>query len=180
MYLLHYDGETTVHDSREQAVNKLLEDADACLGETKLSPEVMTVHTHSDVPFSMLDVEDRIVGLFDTLATDSPVGRIARHSVCAELELVMHEKQSGRDPPSDLCPTDCDDWEYKVRAWFEDRVNTSAFDSEVVVTVRQQFVDATRDEIQARWSDISDRIGNPAHADVQDIEQEIDRLEQQP
>lgn len=177
MYLLHHDGETTVHDSREQAVKQLLEDADATLSETKLTPEVLNVEYPTYMPFCMHDTESRVIGLFDTLAGDSTIGNIADNQVVEELEAILRDKRNGREPPHDLHPTDCDDWEYEVRAWFEDRVDEPAFDDEVVRKARERFVDVTRDEIQGRWSDISDRIGNPAAADIEEIEQERDRLQ---
>ena len=170
MYLLHHNGETTVHDDHEQAIEHLLEQSNATLKETKLTPEVMTIRT-PEPPFSAVDKQDQIIHLFDTLAVDSPVGEIAREHVLSELETT---KRYGA--PDDLSPTESDQWEYDVRRWFEDRVDRNAFDDEVVETVEQQLVDATRDEVHAVWSDVSDRIGNPARASDSELEQEIERL----
>jgi len=177
MYLLHHDGETTVHDSQEQAVNQLLEHADAMLAEKKLTPEILNLQNPAYMPFSIHDTESRVIGLFKAIEEKCPISDIVYDQVLGELEIILNDKRNGREPPHDLSPIDNDDWRHEVLNWFDGYVDKSAFDDEVIRKVREKLVDNTRDEIQGRWSKISDRIGNPAAADIEKIEQEIDRLQ---
>jgi len=177
MYQIYDDsGEVTITaEDKAQALEQYLDQSNARLYEVQFSPEILTTQMHTDKPFSLLDHDEQVTWLSELLVDHVPYDEIARETVLAELEHIC--RVGPDDTPSYVHPTEGDHWEEMLNTWIANHVAVDRFAQDVWVEVREILVDRCYDETCGCWDNVTERIGNPARASVQDLEAEIERLD---
>lgn len=151
MIRLRIDGEHKgFYDSREGAVEALLDHTNSSIDDVQLTPDRFTGMWCDHRVFSDLTHDEQVEGFRYFLDEEFPTEEIARTAVKAEME---HHYRT--DAPADATPLESDRHDDAVQQWFNTHVNKQSFEAigaiEAVHEAEQQTIEVVEDEIASLW-----------------------------